>query len=71
MQLKMSDVVVALFEKSNSFAEAKERMTYLEELTAWRPDFSERIKTGLEGNSQIHNANRVPDRIAVLLKQWG
>ena len=49
-QRRMSEVVVGLFEESNSFAEAKTRVGYLEELDFWDTSFSTRIRSaGLKG----------------------
>ena len=41
----MSAVLIGLFEQSNSFADAKTRMNYLENLETWQPSFSERIES--------------------------
>src|ERR1700722_11116633 len=50
---RMSEVVVGLFEQSNSFAEAKVRLGYLEDLDSWDTSFSARIRSAAEGNSQV------------------
>jgi hypothetical protein len=70
-QRRMSEILVGLFQESNSFADAKARIEYLEELEFWEPTFSTRIKTAAEGNSQIREAWGVPARIDALIKKWG
>jgi hypothetical protein len=70
-QDKMAEVVVTLFENSGSFDAAKARMSYLEELTVWKPGFANRIKNAAENNGQISSAWGVPERVTALLKKWG
>jgi hypothetical protein len=67
----MAEIVVTLFENSSSFDAAKTRMTYLEELTIWKPGFAKRIKDAAEDNGQILSAWGVPERVTALLKKKG
>ena len=66
----MADVLVGLFEESGSFAQAKERIGFLEELESWEPSFSARVSAAAEGNSQISLAWKVSDRADALAKKW-
>ncbi len=67
---RMSEAVVSLFELSGSFAAAKERMGFLEELQVWDPSFAGRIRSAVQTNSQVDGSWGVPDRVAALLKKW-
>jgi hypothetical protein len=69
-QRKMSEVVVALFEQSGTFAQAKERIGLLEELDVWAPSFSARIRAAADANSQISSSWGVPGRVEALAKKW-
>lgn len=70
-QDKMAEIVVTLFENSESFDAAKARMNYLEELTVWKPGFAKRINEAAENNGQISSAWSVPERVTALLKSKG
>lgn len=69
-QSKMSEAVVSMFELSDSFATAKERMGYLEELQVWDPSFAGRIRSSVQANSQIDGSWGVPERVKKLLMKW-
>jgi hypothetical protein len=69
-QGKMADSLVRLFEESHSFATAKERIGYLEELEFWESSFSERISAAVKKNSQISDSFGVPSRIRALGARW-
>lgn len=69
-QRRMGGILVTLFEQSGSFAEAKARIGYLEELELWEPSFSTRIRSASSGNSQILDSWGVPERVAALVKKW-
>jgi nucleoside 2-deoxyribosyltransferase len=69
-QRRMSEVLVALFEESYSFAEAKARIGYLEDLTLWEPSFSTRVNSAVKSNSQVSGSWVVPERVAALVKKW-
>ncbi len=69
-QRKMSGVLVSLFEASGSFAAAKERVAYLEELEVWDASFSARIHAATQSNSQITHSWGVPGRVEALIHKW-
>jgi hypothetical protein len=64
------EVLVTLFEESTSFAAAKERIGYLEDLEVWDASFVPRIKAAVKSNSQISDSWGVPDRVKKLAKKW-
>jgi len=66
----MSEVLVGLFEESNSFAAAKTRIGYLEELEYWDASFSTRIRSAATGNSQVSGSWGVPARVKALIQKW-
>lgn len=68
---RMAEVVVSLFEQSNSFQQAKTRMGYVEGLQIWEQSFSARIVAAAASNSQISGSWGVPDRAKALAAQWG
>jgi hypothetical protein len=70
-QKRMSDVLMGLFEESGSFAEAKQRVGYLEELTTWESSYVSRIRAAVKNNSQVSGSWTVPDRVKALAKKWG
>jgi len=70
-QQRMAEVVISLFEQSNSFAQAKTRMGYVEELQVWEPTFSARIVAASASNSQISGSWGVANRAAAVAKKWG
>lgn len=69
-QKRMSEVLVGLFEESGSFAEAKERIGYLEEATTWDASHVSRIRAAVKNNSQVSGSWGVPDRVKALAKKW-
>jgi nucleoside 2-deoxyribosyltransferase len=69
-QQRMAEVLVGLFEESGSFAEAKARIGYLEELDTWEPSFSNRIRGAVENNRQVSESFGVPKRVEALLEKW-
>jgi hypothetical protein len=69
-QRKMAEVLVGLFEASISFAEAKARMTFLEELEVWDPAFSVRVKSAVKNNEQVSYSWGVPERVEKLIAKW-
>ena len=69
-QRRMGEVLVSLFEQSGSFADAKARMSYLEELEVWEASFSNRLRTAAEANNQIYGSWGVPARVEALVKKW-
>ncbi len=69
-QKRMAEVLVSLFEESGSFAFAKTRIGYLEELEVWDPSFVHRIEAAANSNSQIEGSWGVPERVQKLAKKW-
>jgi len=69
-QRKMSGAVVTLFEKSWSFAAAKQNMRYLEDIEVWEPSFSARIRAAVQNNNQVSGSFGVPERVETLIKKW-
>jgi hypothetical protein len=66
----MSEVLVTLFEQSSSFAQAKTRIAYLEDLEVWEPSFCNRIELAAENNGQISGSWGVSGRVMQLVKKW-
>ena len=69
-QRRMAEVLVALFEESGSFANAKTCVSYLEQLEVWELSFSPRLLAAAKSNSQISGSWGVPERITELVKKW-
>lgn len=69
-QQKMSEVLVGLFEESNSFAEARARIGFLEDLESWEASFSTRIRSAVKNNSQVSGSWGVPSRVETLARKW-
>ena len=69
-RLRMGEVVIGLFEESNTFAEAKTRVGYLEDLDSWDASFSDRIQSAARDNSQISGSWGVRGRVEALLRKW-
>jgi nucleoside 2-deoxyribosyltransferase len=69
-QSRMSGILVAQFEESNSFVQAKNRIGYLEELEVWEPAFSKRILAAIDNNTQVRGSFGVPARVEKLTKKW-
>jgi hypothetical protein len=70
-QRRMSEVLVALFEESGTFAESKERMGFLEELEVWDPSFPARLRAAVQANNQVSGSWGVPQRVERLIAKWG
>jgi len=69
-QKRIGEVLVSLFEESGSFAFAKTRIGYLEELEVWDRSFVHRIEAAANSNSQIEGSWGVPERVQKLAKKW-
>ena len=69
-QRRISEVLVGLFEQSGSFADAKARIGYLEDLALWEPSFSTRVRSAAKSNRQVSGSWGVPERVAALVKKW-
>lgn len=67
---RMSEVMVALFENSRSYAHAKELIGHLEELEDWKPSYARRIRDAASSNSQISGSYGVEDRVERLARRW-
>lgn len=67
---KMAESLVSLFEDTGSFAQAKSRIGYLEEMESWRDEFVSRVESAAESNSQISGSFGVPARVTRLLRKW-
>jgi hypothetical protein len=68
-QKRMSEAVVSLFEESDSFADAKERVGYLDELEVWDASFPQRLRAAVEFNSQISGSWGVSARVESLIQK--
>jgi TIR domain-containing protein len=69
-QRRMAEVLIGLFEQSGSYAEAKVRVGYLEELEVWEPSFSSRILSATQTNSQVSDSFGVSRRVEKLIQKW-
>jgi hypothetical protein len=69
-QRRMGEVLVGLFETSFTFAEAKARIAYLEDLESWEPSFPARIRSAAKSNSQVSGSWGVPARVEELARKW-
>jgi len=69
-QKRMGEVLLNLLEDSSSFASAKSRIGYLEQLDVWDAAFVPRLEAALEANSQISGSWGVPERVQALAKKW-
>lgn len=69
-QRRMGEVLVNLFEDSSSFALAKARVGYLEQLVVWDSSFVSRLESTLEANSQVSGSWGVPERVQQLTNKW-
>lgn len=64
----LADACVSLFEESDSFQQAKERVALLEQLDVWNDGFSERLLLALQNNNQISGSFGVPGRVKSLVQ---
>lgn len=69
-QKRMGEVLLNLFEDSNSFQTAKTRIGYLEEIGVWESSFMPRLEAAAEANSQISGSWGVSERVQSLAKKW-
>lgn len=69
-QKRMSEILISLFENSECYADAKERIGYLEELDMWEPSFATRIRSASNNNPQISEAWGVPEKVKALINKW-
>jgi hypothetical protein len=69
-QKRMAEVLMNLFEDSGSFASAKARIGYLEELEVWESSFVPRLEAVTDANSQVSGSWGVSERVEKLAKKW-
>ena len=55
-QRRMAEILVARFESSINFQNAKDNITLLEELNTWSKNYSERITKAIKNNGQIKDS---------------
>jgi len=67
---RMGEVLLNLFEDSASFAAAKLRIGYLEQIEVWDSSFGPRLEIAAKSNSQISGSWGVPERAHALAKRW-
>lgn len=67
---RMSSSLVSIFENSATFAQAKARIGYLEDMENWREEFASRVEAAAQSNSQISGSFGVPARVTRLLRKW-
>lgn len=70
VQRRMAEILVARFESSFNFQNAKDNMTLLEQLNTWDRNYSERIIKAVENNRQIKDSWGVPERVKSLVESW-
>jgi hypothetical protein len=66
----MAEVLLQMFIRSNTFAQATQRIKLLEELETWGTDFADRIREAVNNNEQISYSWGVPLRVESLAKKW-
>ncbi len=69
LERKMSDALIQLFEESHSFAEARDRIIYLNNITAWDPSYSARLRAVVKTNDQINGSFGVPQRVESFIQK--
>lgn len=67
---RMAEALISLFEESESFAQAKTRMAYLEDMESWREEFLSRVENAAESNSQISGSYGLTARVTRLMRKW-
>lgn len=67
LQERMAAVLVDLFVSSNSYADARTRVGYLNRIVDWKPDFTTRIQRAVESNDQVSGSWDVPEMVKRLL----
>lgn len=60
--------VVERFCQSNSYQAAKKNIGLLEEVTHWDASLSNRARTAVKENDQVHDAWRVPERLEAFIE---
>jgi len=67
---RISEVLVARLEQSESFADAKSNIGLLEEVTYWENSFNDRCLAAIDSNSQVSGSYGVSGRIKRLISQF-
>jgi hypothetical protein len=62
-----AESLVAAFEDSNSFADAKHRVNQLSNIVSWTPELLRRIDTAVRENDQVSHSWGVPGQVAQIL----
>lgn len=70
LQEKMASLLIDLFVNSGSFAAAKSRASYLDQLTVWDDSYSSRLRKAVKTNDQINGSWGVPEQINRLIAKW-
>lgn len=70
LQGRMAAILVEMFVNSDSYADAKTRVSYLEKLPAWDESYSGRVQKALADSGQISGSWGVPERVTQLLRKW-
>jgi hypothetical protein len=68
---KMAEALVGSFERSESFAQAKERVALLGLVSSWTPELLRGIESAVEENNQVQGAWGVPGQIQRILQAHG
>src|SRR5450631_3101541 len=69
-QVRMADILIELFVRSATFAQAKLRIGYLEGLGIWDPLYADKLNHAVDENDQISDAHGVPVCVVRLIKKW-
>lgn len=69
-QKRLGEALMNLFEDSGSFASAKARIGYLEELEVWESSYIPRLEAVPDANSQVSGSWGVAERVEKLAKKW-
>lgn len=66
---QMAEALVAHFERSESFEEAKRNVKLLQQVKKWTPGLLRRLEAAVEENNQIGDAWGVPEKIRALVEE--
>lgn len=70
-QARMAVAHVELFKASNSYAQARARMSLLERMQFMTPEIAQSLRSAAQENDQITDAYGVPERLEKLLSELG
>ena len=68
---RMAEALVAFFASSDTFSEAKSRVTLLDKIPVWNLGLLERLRASLQSNDQISHAYGVPERVRTIISTRG